>query len=186
MRQAIGICLIVVGLGCLAISEFLIWQRQTPTRLAFKLSELKSTDISTSSLDKNPTVLAIPSLNIVLPIIATTLKNSKWQATGEGISYLISSPQPGEIGNSIMYGHNWPNLLGKLPRVKPGQMINITFTDGSKKVFAIEFTSVVTPDQTHILNPTSDHRLTLYTCTGLLDRKRFVVTAILKQSNLDK
>ena len=43
----------------------------------------------------------------------------------------------------------------------------------------IEYTQVVTPDQTHILAPSDDRRVTLYTCTGFLDRKRFVVTATL-------
>jgi len=73
--------------------------------------------------------------------------------------------------------------LGKLPKVKPGQEITIVFTDGSSKIFTIEYTSVVTPDQTHILNPTADSRITLYTCTGLFDNKRFVVTAVNKPYN---
>lgn len=178
MRQTLGFCLIVLGLSCLSVSGFLIWQRQTPQRLAFKLSELKTVTTHSSTVDITPVVLSIPSLDIELPIIPTTLKDGNWQATGEGVSYLITSPPPGETGNSIMYGHNWPNLLGSLTRVKPGEIIRIDYSDGSARIFEVEFTSIVTPNQTHILNQTQDKRLTLYTCTGFLDTKRFVVTAI--------
>lgn len=76
-----------------------------------------------------------------------------------------------------MYGHNWTSILGNLPKVKTGDVITVTMHDGKKKDFRIEYTAVVTPDQDYIIDNTNDVRLTLYTCTGFLDSKRFVVVA---------
>lgn len=176
MGKYTGLFFIFLGLAGLIFATYLIYQRNTPSRLAFRLAEIKS--VRTTPSTKIPTVIRLPSLDLELPIIPTELVDSKWQATSEGVSYLTTTPQPGETGNSIMYGHNWPNLLGRLTQVKPGQTIEVLFSDGNKSTFEIAFTTVVTPDQTHILNQTDDRRLTLYTCTGFLDSKRFVVTAI--------
>ena len=176
MGKYTGLLLILLGIAGLIFAASFIYQRNTPSRLAFRLTEIKS--VETTQKIRRPTIIRIPTLDLELPIVPTKLENSRWQATSEGVSYLTTTPQPGESGNSIMYGHNWPNLLGRLKQVKPGQIIEVLFSDGNKSTFEIAFTTVVTPDQTHILNQTDDRRLTLYTCTGFLDSKRFVVTAI--------
>lgn len=106
------------------------------------------------------------------------IENNKWEATTKGVSYLVTSPVPGNAGNSIIYGHNWGNLLGSLSKIKPGQKIEIVLDDNEKRTFIVEHTSIIGPDQTSVLEDTSDRRITLYTCTGFLDSKRFVVTAI--------
>ncbi|MBI4067574.1 sortase [Candidatus Gottesmanbacteria bacterium] len=166
---------IILGIIFLLTTGFLIYQRNTPKRLAFDIDSLPTTSVSSK---KSPQVLIIESLGIRLPIIPAKISKSRWEATSEGVSFLSSSSIPGEIGNSILYGHNWPNILGKLTQAKPGQSIEVIFSDNTKKEFLIEFTSIVTPDEIHILDQTKDIRLTLYTCTGFLDSKRFVVTAI--------
>lgn len=171
---------VVFGATCLFLAAFLIWQRNTPRRLSFRVDSLHTQQTSVVS-SKIPRTLIIKDLGIELPVIGAKLENGRWEATGDGVSYLVSSAVPGEVGNSILYGHNWPNLLGKLPKAKPGQDIYVVFDDGTTKRFVIEYTSVVTPDQTHILGPSRDARLTIYTCTGFLDTKRFVVTAVVKE-----
>lgn len=180
MASSVSRFLLILGIFCLIFAAFLIWQRNNPNRLSFAINHV---NYESTSGKNNPSKLIIKDFELELPIYPASLDGGKWQATTQGVSYLTSSAVPGDIGNSILYGHNWPNLLGKLPRVKPGQEITIVFTDGSSKNFNIEYTSVVTPDQTHILNPTADRRITLYTCTGLFDNKRFVVTAVNKPYN---
>ena len=86
-------------------------------------------------------------------------------------------PNPWEFGNSILYSHNWSSLLGPLTKAKPGQKIIITFDNGRKEKFVVEHTQEVGPDNTEILSQTEDSRLTLHTCSGFLDTKRFFVTA---------
>jgi len=48
---------------------------------------------------------------------------------------------------------------------------------GEEETFIVKESYSVTPDQSHILTQTADVRLTLYTCDGFLDLKRFVVIA---------
>lgn len=178
MNKTLANLFIVLGVFFLILTFFLIWERSTPRRLAFNSIELATQ--TNKDLKIQPVSLTVPALKLELPIFSQDLKNGTWPTTSEGVTYLTSTPLPGETGNSILYGHNWPNLLGKLPKLKPGQMLEITFNDATTKQFQVEFTSIVTPDQTHILNQTPDRRLTLYTCTGFLDSQRFVVTAITK------
>lgn len=167
---------IISGIICLIISAFLLWQRTTPQRLAFAVNKIENQQSVNYAI--SPTLLQMPDLDIQLPVIPAYIQDGKWQATSKGVSYLAASAFPGETGNSILYGHNWPNLLGRLTKAVPGQEFSIIFSNGQARRFVIDYTQIVTPDQTHILQPTSDKRLTLYTCTGFLDRYRFVVTAV--------
>ncbi len=148
----------------------------TPRRLSFRPAPFLKTATVTSENDL-PIGLIIPALGLELPILPARLNGNKWEASDKGVSYLVSSPRPGEVGNSILYGHNWPNLLGSMNLVRPGDAIEIVFADGVRKSFVTNYTSLVNPSETQILAPTRDRRLTLYTCAGFLDSKRFVVTA---------
>lgn len=170
---AFGILLIFFGI-------FLFWERTNPNRLAFSLNSFQKESFQNQT---NPTVtepkkITIKDLNISLPIIPAKMKKGDWETTTKGVSYLSDSPLPGERGNSILYGHNWSNILGNLTKIKKGQKIDITFNNGSTKTFKVEDISIVDWNQTYVLNQTKDTRITLYTCTGFLDRKRFVVTAV--------
>ena len=172
---------IFLGLGLLSIffSFLLIWERNNPNRLSFgnyKENTVKSSHIS-------PNRIVIKDANIDLPIEPSKIEGNTWQTSRIGISYLKSSPLPGNQGNSILYGHNWISLLGSLHRVKPGQKIEIYYKNGVRKIFTISAIGVVTPDQTHVLSPSDDRRITLYTCTGFLDSKRLVVTAVADENS---
>jgi len=182
MRRFLGNVLVSLGVFSLLLSIFLYWQRVTPKRLSFDIKELGGVNNLKSNFI--PTALAIPDLEIYLPIYPALVTNGRWEATFKGVSYLTSTPIPGQIGNSVFYGHNWKSLLGNLTKAKPGQKIEIYFSDGRALIFKITHTQIVAPSQTKILEQTEDRRITLYTCSGFLDRKRFVVTAILQDNYL--
>lgn len=176
MTTAISKTLTIFGFLVLSFGGLLLFQHYTPQRLSFENyqpSSLTSREVYQSRMK-------IPSLNMDLEIIPSKITNNKWEATDQGVSYLSSSPVPGEKGNSIFYGHNWTSLLGNLTKIKPGAEINITFNK-KESAFIVEYVSVVGPNDTQILANTTDSRITLYTCTGFLDSKRFVATAFLKQ-----
>lgn len=177
MKKFLSKSLIGFGFICIILTVFLYWQRTTPKRLKFNIDTVNSNS-SISNTKIYPKVLIIKDLGIKLEIYPTEIKNGRWQATSKGVSYLATSPVPADVGNSILYGHNWRSLLGGLVNAKPGQEVEIIFSDGTSKRFVIQYTQVVTPDQTEILENTEDRRITLYTCTGFLDSKRFVITAI--------
>lgn len=169
--------LIVFGLSCYVFGIYLIWERTNPNRLAFKnyVGNYKNLEIANP-----PTRIIIKNLNIDLPLYPAKIINNKWETTTKGASYLISSPVPGNIGNSIIYGHDWSSLFGPLLSARKGDVVEIEYTDKIRKVFVVNKTLVVSPDAVGILENTDERLITLYTCTGFLDSKRFVATAILK------
>ena len=164
---------IFTGAVLLIFSAYLIFERYNPQKLDFKNFELSQTSTSETA----PIRITIPSQNIDLGIYPAKIDGKKWEATTYGVSYLSSSPVPGARGNSILYGHNWASLLGALPNIKVGDKIKIELSNGAKYEFTVKFTSTVAPDQTHVLSQTDDSRITIYTCAGFLDTKRFVAVA---------
>lgn len=168
--------LLILGFLFAIFGGYLIYQRYNPQKLSFDIkydSVLKPLNYSGAI----PVAISIQSQKIELPIIPSEIRNNKWEATTKGVSYLKGSALPGEKGNSILYGHNWPNLLGNLSKVKPGDKITINFQDNSSKDFLVEYTAKVKPDQTSVLESSLDNRITLYTCSGFLDSLRLVVVA---------
>ena len=168
LNRSINGILIASGFVFLILSSILVWQRYAPRPL---LSESSATHAI------YPTSIRIPSIGVKLPIIPSQFTNNQFQTTNDGVSYLASTPLPGTIGNSVMYGHNWPNLLGDLPKIKTGDLIVVE--QGNKITrFTVAFINVVSANETHVQQNTNDIRLTIYTCTGFFDSKRFVVKAI--------
>lgn len=171
--------LIYFGILCILLGTYLLWQRNNPKRLTFFSFSPKK--IQSLSAKKNqPDRLIIKSLNIDLPIIPAKIKDQKLETTTQGVSWLTASSIPGEKGNSILFGHNWSNLLGNLARAKPGQNIEIILKDKKIKSFIIDRIALVSPKDVSLLQPTDDVRITLYTCAGFFDQNRLVAVATFK------
>ena len=173
MKNLISKLFLLSGLLFLLISSYLLYLRYASHPLTF---ERRPATVNSLSYE-TPRSIEIPSIKVNLPIVAALIHGKIWETTDRGISYLSSSPVPGQKGNSVMYGHNWKSILGNLSKVKPGQKLIVTMQNGKRKVFNIEYTATVKPDQTNIIDSTNDTRLTIYTCIGFLDSKRFVVVA---------
>lgn len=180
MKKLLSWFLILQSFSLLTVGLYQLYLHETPTLLSFNNYTYASpkTDNSESAA---PVRIAIPDLGINLPIFKSAIINHVWQTTDLGASYLTSSPLPGSKGNSIVYAHNWVSLFGPLQRAKVGQEVTVTYPNGTKKTFVIAYTSIVSPDQSTILAPTRDERLTMYTCTGIFDSSRFVAVALLQK-----
>ena len=173
--QKIAYFFIAIGLLSLIFSLILLVQRYNPDRLKFDGKIPSSNIIKTEN--NFPIAIRIPEIGINLPVVPASINNNKWGTTSKGVSWLIASPIPGELGNSILYGHNWNSLLGDLENAKTGYTVEILYKNSVKRYFQITYIAIVNPNQIHVLSPTDDARLTIYTCTGFLDQKRLVVTA---------
>ncbi len=171
--------LLIFGIGCILFASLLVVQRTNPNRISFN-GYIPSNE--TSIRYTQPTRLRLKNVAIDVPVIPAKIQNNTWQLTDKGISYLATSPLPGQRGNSIMYGHNWASILGNLDKTKIGQEIEVDFANNTTKYFTITGILVVNPSNTSVLLPSTDNRLTLYTCTGFFDTKRLVITAVLKPS----
>lgn len=172
--------LFILSILCFFTAGFLFWQRNNPKRIKF--ANIPTNSFSSKIKSSYPTRIVIPDLKIDLPVFPASVHGQVWDTTTKGASWLALSPIPGERGNSILYGHNWTNLLGNLIFAKPGQKIKIIYNDKSESSFLILSTAIVSPESVSVLNQTKDNRITVYTCTGLFDQKRFIVTAILQKA----
>lgn len=177
MRILTGRTMMLTGVILIVMAGYLFYQRINPNRLKFD-NYTPPNEVSTDIPAGAPKRIIIKELGINLEIVPANIIQDHWQTTFDGVSYLASSPIPGTAGNSIMYGHNWKSLLGNLKNAKPGQTIRVIDNSGHVTNFEINYVQTVDPDDKSILDQTDDSRLTLYTCTGFLDSKRLVVTAI--------
>ena len=168
--------LIIFGIVCYIFGIYLIWERNNPNRLVFGYEGgYKDVDILNP-----PTRIIIRDVGIDLPLFPARVEDRKLETTSKGASYLVSSPVPGEIGNSVIYAHDWVTLFGPLINARRGDVIEVEYADKTKKIFVVESTLIVPYNQSSILNPTDDRRITLYTCIGFFDSQRFVAVALLK------
>ncbi|HUQ85833.1 MAG TPA: sortase [Candidatus Limnocylindrales bacterium] len=171
---------IFIGILCYILGIYNIWLINDPKRLSFQNYTYAQVPQSVEKV--LPTKISISNVNITLPLIPSSIIDDKWETTDIGASYLSSSPVPGEVGNSVIYGHNWASIFGNLISIMPGDEVLIEYQDKTTKTFIVKYTSTVKPETTSILAPTSDKRITLYTCSGFLDSERFVAVAILKDN----
>lgn len=156
---------------------YLLWQKYVPAKLSFTNTQLVQNTTTTQNTSKLPVRLQISALDIDVAVQAMSFADSHWSAPSQGIVYLLDTPLPGQMGNSVLYGHNWNSLLGNLNKAKVGQTITIQFSDKSVQNFTIQSIRVVSSNQAEVLDQSKDQRLTLYTCTGFWDQKRLVVVA---------
>jgi LPXTG-site transpeptidase (sortase) family protein len=162
--------LLLIGITCLLAGGFLFWQQNKPNKFSF--NDFKA---ATDSAQIIPSYLTYKDIS--LPISTSKIENGRWPLSSESVIYLDGSGVVGKNGNAVIYGHNWKNLLGFLSTVTPGEIIRITTSDNQYADYTIDLVQEVTPDQTHVLSPSDEKKLTLYTCSGFMDKKRLVVIA---------
>jgi len=179
MKKILSWFFILQSFSLLTVGAYQVYLHEAPSRLAFNNYTYAKSSVVKGEVPKR---ITISSLGIDLPIYQATIVNNYWPTTDLGASYLTSSPLPGNKGNSVIYAHNWQSLFGKLVNVKIGDTVVVSYPDNTKKTFVVQYTSVVSPDESTILAPSKDNRITLYTCTGFLDSKRFVAVAVLQKS----
>lgn len=111
------------------------------------------------------------------PVVTGSIKDGEWKVAENQAVYLAQSAVPGSGGNTIVYGHNTPEVLGNIRAFTGGETITLKLADGSERRYAIEKMVEVVPDDVALLQPTEEEVLTVYTCSGWLDSKRWVVRA---------
>lgn len=126
--------------------------------------------------------LVIPAMLLSVPINEgkdlSALRTGPWRRPNG------STPDKG--GNTVIAGHRFTyanprGIFYFLNKLKPGDEAAV-FWHGKRYVYKVSDVKTVPPTDEAIEAPTSDARLTLYTCTPLwLPKDRLVVTAELEQ-----
>jgi LPXTG-site transpeptidase (sortase) family protein len=123
-----------------------------------------------------PQALLLPTHAEPLPIIVTPVQNNDWQVSTKGVSLMQSSLTS---HGKVLYGHNWPNLLGSLHQAEVGSSIQIRYSDLKQEAYTVQSMFTVEPSQLNVLELAKDpDTLLIYTCSGWLDQERLVVVAI--------
>lgn len=154
-----------------------IYQRFQVNPLSFSENPVSGEQIPEEQL---PSRIIIPSLKIDLPVFPAKAAETQWEIFETGASYLLGSGIPGKNGNVVIYTHNKRHLFGPILWIKKGAEIKIENKKDESFTYYVLETKTVSPQQIEVLLPTSDSSLTLYTCSGFMDSKRFVVVAKLK------
>lgn len=158
------------SLGVILLSLYWWLLKQTPKKIAFERQPVLSANISVY-----PQKIKIDSLMIDLPVTAVKLESDNWPLLDNQASYLIGSGQIGKKGNPVIYGHNLPNVFGKLKKIKLGDLITVTDAENQVWHYRVEKVLIVSPKEVGVLSTSEEPILTVYTCFGFWDQQRLVV-----------
>lgn len=167
--------LLVVGAFFMAISGLHWYLRNEALSLDAQLLA-QHTEITQDNSELVPAHIYIQWF-VDTPISEQVFDNNNWTISETEASYLKQSAKPGENGNIIIYGHNTRDIMGNIRALKGDEIITLTTKSGEERKYKISLITEVNPDQTEYLLPTPEETLTLYTCSGFLDSKRFIVQA---------
>ncbi len=161
------------ALGIIVATSGLILDAIYPSQINF----ITPPDAAAHGSNTTPANITIPELNINLTVEPGIIKNNQWSVSNTNANHLITSANPGDPGNIIMYGHDDRSIFGHLKQAKVGQIITIKDSQEALHHYRIEQIVTVTPNDASIIAPTKIETLTIYTCTGFANSKRLVVKA---------
>lgn len=123
-----------------------------------------------------PTRIVIPSLSIDLPVVEAPVINGYWETSDTSASHGAGSSIPGQNGNIVIFAHARQGLFLPLRNIQTGADVYV-MTKNKWYQYKVMDTKLVYPNQTQVIAPTRDQTLTLYTCDGYFDEKRFITVA---------
>lgn len=130
----------------------------------------------TGPSSNTPERIIIPQTKIDIPISVSPIINGYWKVYEDRAGYGIGSGIPGESGNVVIFAHAREGLFLPLKEIKTGDLVYL-LTSGSYLSYKVKNIKEVLPNQTEVISPTLNQTLTLYTCSGFLDKERLIVIA---------
>lgn len=194
VRRVLAALLVLAGLALMATAFWNypgrpVAERPVVQRPAVVASERPDHSVVlpgvTSQLSAVPdgaiAVLSIPSIGIKdAPIFdrGTDAHGNMLIAQGYGVTHFAFSSRLGS-GNAVLYGHDdiEGSIFAHLADLRPGDEVHVSTPD-SARIYRVIERRIVPPTAIEILNPTSDVRLTIFTCWPTwVDNQRVVITA---------
>ncbi len=165
-------------------------------RIAYYLNDhngqktVQDNQVAAASTDKNaPPKLIINSIKVTAPVIfdQTTINEGTFQkALHNGVVHYPNTANPGQTGNVVIFGHssgqwwapgNYKFIFTLLDKVKIEDRIYLEY-QGTRYIYRVYNTKIVQPTDLSVLNQSSNHMLTLLTCTPVgTSSKRLVIQA---------
>lgn len=163
----------------------------------------KEIDIPTVDLAVEPptSFVFIPRLDIRAPIHEAAgvdfigdwsyVEKQIQKTLQDGVVHFPGTAEPGERGNAFLTGHSsyypwdpgrYKDIFALLPKIEVGDTIE-TYHGEKKFIYRVTDKKEVSPQNTDVLAPTDDYRLTLMTCTPVgTALHRLIVTAHLVEN----
>lgn len=125
-------------------------------------------------------LLVIPKIGLTVAVAEGVENRTLRYAVG----HFEGTALPGEIGNFSVAGHSnsaFGEFFHRLDEVEVGDVI-IVECDGESYTYVVSERLVVEPEDTWVLDPTPDARITLVTCTGARLASRLIIRGALEWS----
>jgi LPXTG-site transpeptidase (sortase) family protein len=167
-KRILGRILISSGIFTILVTIFL-------TQMAY-ISPNKQTVVLNKSTVTTNTPSTIRFNNTTFKLEKGTFQYGLWPLSDSNPVYLETSGNPDQPGNIIIYGHNTPKIFGSLSLLEEGSEVTLTTNHNTSLIYKIDTVKKVFPQNVEILQQGSEERLTLFTCTGLFDSMRLVVS----------
>lgn len=157
--------------GIILISVFFVWRYHQVRILSFNTKEVAKSEF----IGIKPTHIKAYPVGVDIDIKPAVIVNGVWPVFPDTAGFINND------NNLIIYGHNKDNILGPIRYIKIGAIVEITGSDNKNYKYEVTKTDTVDPNNLEYIKSTDIETLTLYTCTGFLDSKRFIVVANLKK-----
>ncbi len=132
-------------------------------------------DPNNTAVSNKPEVI-IPKINVEIPVIyeqKSVDEESIQKALEDGVVHYSTTSSPGEVGNTVIFGHSSNNILNKgkykfafvlLHKLEIGDTFMLT-KDGKRYVYKVYEKKVIPPTDVSVLGPTDKTATaTLITC----------------------
>lgn len=133
----------------------------------------------------SPARLAIPSLNIDMPIESGAFNETtgEWNITSQAVYFASETSLPSNTpGNTVIYGHNNRRVFGPTKKLKAGDELVISDKNGRQLQYVFQSSRLVEPSDISILDSKpNDAEVTLITCDGLSNELRRLMFFTLKE-----
>ncbi len=133
-----------------------------------------------ATIDTSSNRLIIPSIRLEEQVVV----GDNPKLVHKGVWHRPHTALPGEGSNTVLVGHRFTYsheaVFYNLDQVKTGELLALTW-EGKLYTYRVASTSIVSPSETSIEQPTDEETLTIYTCHPLWSvKQRLVVTAVLE------
>lgn len=142
----------------------------------FQFNKSKSENLPITSTAVIPQRVMIPKINLTSELVVQPIVNKDWVISETEVNYLVGSGNLDE-GNMVLYAHRKPKLFGNLHRVAKDDVITIIGSNGEAGYYQVFESYSTAASNLSILDSSSGPSLTLFTCEGWNDTKRWVVKA---------
>lgn len=170
----------------LAPNAWYWWQTRDNAQTQKLSQKITETPKNTTNPAPLPDELIIPKMLVDTPIVEGPMKDS-FNLLNKGAWHLPISSSPDRGGNMVIAGHRFSytgprGIFYYLNKLVPGDDIGIRW-QGTMYQYVVQSTRTVAATEISVQQPTTDTRLTLYTCTPLWNPvNRLVVVATPKEN----